>query len=48
VNEPEQALETLEPLLTIPSWITPAELRSDPTWARLRSHPGFARLAGSA
>jgi tetratricopeptide (TPR) repeat protein len=48
VNEPELALETLKPLLTIPSWITPAELRSDPTWARLRSHPGFARLAGPA
>ena len=48
VNEPEQALNTLEPLLTIPSWISPAELRSDPTWAPLRAHPRFARLAGSA
>jgi serine/threonine-protein kinase len=48
VNEPEQALDTLEPLLTIPSWVSPAELRSDPTWAPLRAHPRFAGLAGSA
>jgi hypothetical protein len=48
VNEPEHALDTLEPLLTIPSWISPAELRSDPTWAPLRAHPRFAGLAGSA
>ena len=48
VNEPEQALETLEPLLTIPGWISPAELRSDPTWAPLRAHPRFAALAGPA
>ena len=48
VNEPEQALDTLEPLLTTPSWISPAELRSDPIWAPLRAHPRFARLAGSA
>ena len=48
VNEPDRAVATLEPLLEIPSWITPAELRSDPTWAPLRSHPGFRRLAGSA
>ena len=48
VNEPEQALDTLEPLLTTPSWISPAELRSDPVWAPLRAHPRFARLAGPA
>jgi tetratricopeptide (TPR) repeat protein len=48
VNEPEHALDTLEPLLTIPSWISPAELRSDPTWVPLRTHPRFADLAGSA
>jgi TolB-like protein/tRNA A-37 threonylcarbamoyl transferase component Bud32/Tfp pilus assembly protein PilF len=47
VNEPERALDTLEALLTIPSWISPAELRSDPIWAPLRAHPRFAGLAGS-
>jgi TolB-like protein/tetratricopeptide (TPR) repeat protein len=48
VSEPGMALETLEPLLGIPGWISGAELRSDPTWAALRTHPGFARLTGSA
>ncbi len=48
VNEPEEALGTLEPLLAIPSWISPGELRSDPVGAPLRIHPGFARLAGPA
>ncbi len=48
VNQPEQALDTLEPLLAMPSWISPAELRSDPTWAPLRAHPRFAALAGAA
>ena len=47
VNEPERALDILEVLLTIPSWISPAELRSDPIWAPLRAHPRFAGLAGS-
>ena len=48
VNEPEQALDVLEPLLSIPSWITPGELRADPAWEPLRAHPRFARLAGGA
>ena len=40
----DQAIATLRPLLTLPSWITPAELTADPLWAPLREHPGFAAL----
>jgi eukaryotic-like serine/threonine-protein kinase len=47
-GEHDRALDTLEPLLELPSWLTPALLRSDPTWALLRTDPRFARLAGSA
>jgi eukaryotic-like serine/threonine-protein kinase len=43
-----RALDTLEPLLGLPGWVTPALLRSDPTWAPLRAEPRFARLSGSA
>ena len=42
------AIATLRPLLDIPSWITPAELASDPLWAPLRGHPGFASLTRAA
>jgi hypothetical protein len=40
----DQAIATLRPLLTAPSWITPAELATDPLWAPLRGHRGFASL----
>jgi hypothetical protein len=43
----DQAVATLRPLLTHPSWITPAELTSDPLWSPLRAHPGFAILTTS-
>ena len=43
----DQAVATLRPLLTLPSWITPAELTSDPLWASLRTHPGFATLTAT-
>jgi tetratricopeptide (TPR) repeat protein len=45
VGEPDLAIQTLRPLLAIPSWISGPELESDPTWARLRRHPRFAELA---
>jgi len=32
---------------SLPSWITPAELTSDPLWAPLRVHPGFATLTAN-
>ena len=44
----DQAIATLRPLLTFPSWITPAELTSDPLWAPLRDRPGFASLIAVA
>lgn len=47
VGEPELAVQTLRPLLTVPSWISRPGLRSDPTWAPLRAHPGFEELVRS-
>jgi serine/threonine-protein kinase len=41
----DRAIDALEPLLKIPTWVTPAQLRSDPIWAPLRSHPRFRKLA---
>jgi TolB-like protein/Flp pilus assembly protein TadD/tRNA A-37 threonylcarbamoyl transferase component Bud32 len=43
----DQAVATLRPLLTLPSWITPAELTSDPLWLPLRAHPGFPTLTAA-
>ena len=48
VGEAELAIATLEPLLSIPSWISVPEMRHDPTWAPLRSHPLFVELVGPA
>jgi hypothetical protein len=47
VGEPDLALQTLRPLLAMPSWISVPELESDPTWAPLRQHPRFGKLAPS-
>ena len=41
----DRAVAILERLVSIPSWITPAELRSDPIWTPLRSHPRFRTLS---
>jgi Flp pilus assembly protein TadD len=44
VDEPERALDQLEPLLKIPYYLSPGWLRIDPTFAPLRGHPRFQRL----
>jgi hypothetical protein len=44
VGEHELALDQLELLLKLPSWVTAASLRVDPLWATLHSHPRFQRL----
>ena len=44
-NQPEQAIEILERLSRLPTWVSPAELRVDPIWAPLRDNPRFQRLA---
>ncbi|HEY8258214.1 MAG TPA: tetratricopeptide repeat protein, partial [Gemmatimonadales bacterium] len=45
VGELDQAVATLEPLLAVASWISPAELRTDPVWAPLREHRKFRALS---
>jgi Flp pilus assembly protein TadD len=40
----DKSVATLRPLLTFPSWITPAELASDPLWAPLRKHRAYESL----
>jgi len=44
VGAPRPALELLLPLARVPSWISAAELGSDPAWATLRGHPLFTQL----
>jgi TolB-like protein/Flp pilus assembly protein TadD/tRNA A-37 threonylcarbamoyl transferase component Bud32 len=44
-GRPDSAIALLQSLLRMPSWISPAELRVDPTWAPLRDHPRFRQLA---
>jgi serine/threonine-protein kinase len=44
VNEPEKALDLLEPLLAMPYYLSPGWLKIDPNFASLRSNPRFHRL----
>ncbi len=44
VGELDRAVETLAPLLDVPSPITRAGLAADPLWAPLRENPGFQKL----
>jgi len=41
----DRAVAILERLLTVPGWVTPAELRADPIWTPLRGHPRFRAIS---
>jgi serine/threonine-protein kinase len=44
VGEFDAAIDQLQRLLSIPGVLTPAWLRSDPTWDPLRGHARFQKL----
>ena len=48
VGEDDQAIATLERLLSMPFYVTPAWLAVDPTWDSLRKNPKFQKLVARA
>jgi tetratricopeptide (TPR) repeat protein len=46
-GEPEKALDMLEPLLTMPYYLSPGWLKVDPTFAELKGNPRYDRLLQS-
>jgi serine/threonine-protein kinase len=43
-GEPEKALDMLQPLLSMPYYLSPGWLRIDPTFAELKGNPRYDRL----
>lgn len=43
-GQPDRALDLLEPLLSMPYYLSPGWLRIDPTFASLRGNPRFRKL----
>lgn len=48
VGKYDEAMTTLEQLLTVPSDLTAVSLRLDPAWAPLRGNPRFQKLVAEA
>ncbi len=46
VGEPDLAMDQLEQLLAVPSQLSAASIKVDPTWAPLRGNPRFQKLIG--
>jgi TolB-like protein/Flp pilus assembly protein TadD len=44
IGDHQAAMEQLEHLLSVPSWISPAWLEMDPHWSSLKDDPGFKAL----
>jgi tetratricopeptide (TPR) repeat protein len=47
-GEPEKALDHLEPLLTMPYFLSPSWLKIDPNFDPLRTNPRFQKLVAGA